>query len=124
MTLFWPYWGLLPALILSSAMYFNGFFMSHYLNQMTSSHRRATVLSFKGLSFNLAYGLAGILYSLLLAFMRQQPATNPALVSGGELENLIFVKSFAVFPAAFLVALIPFVIYARRRMKSITSANP
>lgn len=120
MTFFWPYWGLLPALILISAMYFNGFFMSHYLNQMTSSHRRATVLSFKGLSFNLAYGLAGILYSLLLAFMRKQPATNPALLSGGDLENLIFVKSFAVFPVAFLVALIPFVIYARRRMKSIT----
>jgi MFS family permease len=120
MTFFWPYVGLLPAMILFSSMYFNGFFMSHYLNQMTASDRRATVLSFKGLSFNLAYGLAGIGYSLILTFLRQHPSINPQELSGSALENLVFVKSFIVFPASFALGIVFFVIYARRKMKTVS----
>ncbi len=50
-------WGgiaLLAPILLS--MRFLQFFLSHYLNELTDSAHRATVLSFKGLSMNLAYG--------------------------------------------------------------------
>ena len=69
-TMFLPVLGLIPMALLSSVMFFLGFFVSHYLNRITDSSRRATVLSFKGLSFNLAYGLIGLFYSLLLAMLR------------------------------------------------------
>jgi len=36
MSFFWPYAGLIPALITFSAMYFTGFFVSFYINQITS----------------------------------------------------------------------------------------
>lgn len=67
MALFIPYAGLIPAVLLVSVMYAANFMLSSYLNQITDSSQRATVLSFKGLSFNLAYGAIGILYALLLA---------------------------------------------------------
>jgi len=37
-------------------MRFLMFFMSHYLNEVTPSSHRATVLSFKGMTTNIAYG--------------------------------------------------------------------
>ena len=47
------------------------FFTSHYLNLITESHQRATVLSFKGMAFNLAYGLIGFLFALLITRLRE-----------------------------------------------------
>jgi Na+/proline symporter len=54
----WPIIGLLPVILIRIVIYLQNFFQSHYLNRITSSEQRATVLSFKGLSFNLAYGFA------------------------------------------------------------------
>ena len=55
--------GVLLVIILSLCMYFLGYFMSYYLNLEAKSEIRATLLSFKGLSFNLAYAFAGIIYA-------------------------------------------------------------
>ena len=42
------------------------FFISHYLNAaVTDSALRATVLSFRGLAYNLAYGGIGLLFAAL-----------------------------------------------------------
>jgi len=71
MSFFWPWTGLLPALVTFSAMYFNGFFVSFYVNRETASQQRATVLSFKGLSYNLSYGILGTGYALLLKTKKQ-----------------------------------------------------
>ena len=57
------YFGLALVVILSLCMYFLGYFMSYYLNREAKSDIRATLLSFKGLSFNLAYAFAGIIYA-------------------------------------------------------------
>ena len=43
-------------------------FPSHYLNAITDSEIRATVLSFKGIVFNLGYGMAGVLLVLSRLF--------------------------------------------------------
>jgi len=117
MTFFWPIIGLLPVILLRAAIYLQAFFQSHYLNRVTSSHQRATVLSFKGLLFNLAYGLIGVLYSLLLAQLRLQAGTGQPEISGAQLENLIFIKSIAWFPWYFLLTMLAMWLFARWRMK-------
>ena len=94
MSFFWPYAGVIPALITFSAMYFTGFFVSFYINQVTSSDQRATVLSFKGLSYNISYGGLGILYALLLKAKKQGVHSEHA-------ENAVFMDTFSWFPITF-----------------------
>ncbi len=118
LTFFWPIIGLIPLVLLSGVMYLQNFFQSHYLNRMTRSHQRATVLSFKGLSFNLAYGMIGVLYSILLAHLRSTVGTARPDVTGAQLENLVFIKSIAWFPGYFLLTMLAVVIFARRRLKN------
>jgi MFS family permease len=117
MTLFVPVAGLVPVIILSTVMYLAGFFISHYLNAITDSSQRATVLSFKGLSFNLAYGLIGIAYSSLLAYLRSDIHRNQPGLANDVLENLVFKASIGWFPWYFLLAMIPLVVFAHRRLR-------
>lgn len=118
MTFFWPIIGLFPVILLVGVIYLQNFFQSHYLNRITSSHQRATVLSFKGLSFNFAYGVIGVLYSLLLARLRLQVgAAQPDVVSS-QLENLVFIKSIAWFPGYFLLTMLAVLVFARWRLKN------
>jgi len=118
MTFFWPIIGLLPVIILSAVIYLQNFFQSHYLNRITPSHQRATVLSFKGLSFNLAYGMIGVLYSMLLAHLRSTLGTAHPDMTGAQLENLVFIKSTAWFPGYFLLTMLAALIFARWRLKN------
>lgn len=67
-------WSLLPAMLLMTTLGFLGFTMSRALNRATDSARRATVLSVKGLAFNLAYGSFSLGFSLLLASFPEEPA--------------------------------------------------
>ena len=117
LTFFLPIIGLLPVALLSSAMYMGRFFQSHYLNRITSSHQRATVLSFKGLSFNLAYGLIGVLYSFLLAYLRPQVALTHPDLNRINLENLVFMKSMGWFPWYFILTIMGLLVFARRYLR-------
>jgi MFS family permease len=118
MTFFWPIIGLLPVIFLRGVIYLQTFFQSQYLNRVTSSHQRATVLSFKGLLFNLAYGLIGVLYSLLMAQLRAQAVTAQPEIAGAQLENLIFIKSIVWFPWYFLVTMLAMWLFFRWRLKN------
>jgi len=118
MTLFIPVLGIIPVVILSAVMYFTGFFVSHYLNAVTRSSQRATVLSFKGLAFNLAYGLIGIAYSLLLAFLRSDIQLAQSGLSSDMLENMVFIKSISWFPWYFLPAMTLLLVFAHRRLRN------
>jgi MFS family permease len=95
MSFFWPYAGLMPALITFGSMYFTGFFVSYYINQVTSSDQRATVLSFKGLSYNISYGGLGVLYALLLKIKKQG-------IDSENVENAVFIETFSWFPITFI----------------------
>ncbi len=103
MNVFWPWLGMIPALITYSAMYFNNFFVSFYINRETPSAQRATVLSFKGLSYNLAYGVYGMIYALILKLQRQ--GLDPDL-AGPAMDNLAFKESFFIFPTLFMIGFI------------------
>ena len=117
MSCFWPIVGLLPVVSLMVVMYLNNFFMSHYLNRLAGSELRATILSFKGLSFNLAYGMIGIFYSLLLAFLRDSArAARPGL-EAQHLENMVFRTSIDFFPWYFVVTLAALLVFARWRLR-------
>jgi MFS family permease len=118
MTLFTPLYGLIPVVILYSGSYMIGFFVSHYLNHITESSKRATVLSFKGLFMNLSYGMFGLLYSLLIAMLRpglseKQPDLVPQL-----LENLVFIQSFQWFPWTFVLGLVIYLAFAKFKLGS------
>lgn len=119
-TFVWPYAGLVPVVIMVAAMYMSSFFLSHYLNHITSSHQRATVLSFKGMSYNLAYGLIGILYSLLLSVLRPGVVQNHPGLAAGELEDLLFVESLQWFPVYYLVILCAFMLFAGIRLRKVS----
>jgi hypothetical protein len=117
MTFFLPVTGLLPVALLSAVMYLDRFFQSHYLNRITASHQRATVLSFRGLSFNLAYGLIGVLYSILLAFLRPQVSARIPSLDRTNLENTVFIESMGWFPWYFLLTLAAMLAVARLQLK-------
>lgn len=91
----WTHWGAWVVVPLGTAMSSLQFFTSNYLNQWTESHVRATVLSFRGVAFNLGYAAAGILFAQLTAHLR---CTHP-----GADENTIFGLSLPWLPSAFLV---------------------
>ena len=99
MTFFWPYWGLIPLFTLAVVMQFVSMAVSYYLNRVTPSHQRATVLSFKGLSFNLAYGLIGVMYSLLLAHLRGKAES---LGQAADEAGNLFIESVGWFPWYYL----------------------
>lgn len=97
-----PVLGLLPVVLLFSVMIMMNLMVSHYLNAVTESHQRATVLSFKGLSYHLAYGVIGILYSLLVSVLGHGggDAGHGSIPVG---QDWPFLRSLLWFPLYFLV---------------------
>lgn len=102
MARFFPVWSALAMIPVYAGIFLNGFFVSHYLNQITDSEHRATVLSFKGLSFNLAYGAIGYVYAVAISYLRRQPSFEA--LSGEALESSLFRTVFSWFPYYFLAA--------------------
>ncbi|MGJ8634276.1 MAG: MFS transporter [Luteolibacter sp.] len=92
------YWCLLPAMLLMMTLGFLSFTLSRALNREADSSQRATVLSVKGLAFNLAYGLFSLGFSMLLASFPEKP-------EGNQLENALVwqVPFFAVVTFALLI---------------------
>ncbi len=79
----WPVFGLLPAMLLMTTIGFLGFTVSRALHAEADSSRRATVLSVKGLAFNLGYGLFSFGFSRVLAGF-------PGQGSGAALRGALF----------------------------------
>jgi hypothetical protein len=93
----WPLFGLLPAMLLMTTLGYLGFTVSRALHGLADSGRRATVLSVKGLAFNLGYGLFSLGFSRLLAHFPDHPP-------GAALRAAFFWQ----VPAFALVALLLF----------------
>ncbi len=79
----WPLYGIVPAMFLMTFMGFLAFTVSRVLHQEADSSRRATVLSVKGLIFNLAYGLFSLGFAGLLTHFPDQP-------EGAALRSALF----------------------------------
>jgi len=101
---FIPYLGLIPIFMVSAGIMFTSFFTSHYLNKITDSHQRATVLSFKGLAFNLAYGMIGVAFAALIVELRNIKSAASPQAADLIIENQAFITATAWFiPYTFLV---------------------
>ena len=102
----WPFYGILPAMLLMTMMGYLGFTVSRALHAEADSAKRATVLSVKGLVFNLGYGLFSLGFSRLLA---QFPTEPP----GTALRGALFwqIPAFALV----VIALFAWTILLRRR---------
>jgi len=117
-SVFFPWVGLVPVLALTVALALVHFILSNYLNRITDSHQRATVLSFKGLAFNLAYGLGGMLFAILLAHLRSSFTAVHLDWYDSAIEASVFKSAVGWFPFYFLVLMIALVIFARCRMRN------
>jgi MFS family permease len=97
-TFFIPYLGVIPMAMIFVAIMMTSFFTSSYLNQITSSHHRATVLSFKGMAFNLAYGAIGIGFAQLMQTLRHNIQISSPDITETILENNAFKEAVSWFP--------------------------
>ncbi len=105
LTLFVPYVGIVPVVLIFIAMMMTSFFTSHYLNEIADSAHRATVLSFKGLAFNAAYGLIGLLYAGLMGYLRTSTGRAHPAWTTQMVENEAFKASIGWFPWYLALAL-------------------
>lgn len=81
----WPLWGVVFTVPLGMAMAAVTYLVSYYLNASVDSRQRATVLSFKGLAFNLGYGLVSLAFA---GALRAVHTDNPEETFGRTLPWL------------------------------------
>jgi succinate-acetate transporter protein len=104
-----PAWGLLFMVPLGFGFYLLNFVLSHHLNAVVESKRRATVLSFKGLATNLSYGVLGAAFAGLLAYKHDATTADPATEAFGA--------SLSWLAVYFLISLGFLYLFARKRLK-------
>jgi hypothetical protein len=96
-----PIYGLLWLVPLGVAMSLTQFYISHYLNKaVTDSGRRATVLSFRGLAFNLAYGGVGLLFAGLTHALAKNNTPDDVFVKALGWLPWYFMATVAVLAVA------------------------
>ncbi len=78
----WNYWGVIFMVPLGGAIMALGYIVSYYLNALVDSSHRATVLSFKGVAFNLGYGFISLVFALVLRAVRDGGSTQEAVSRG------------------------------------------
>ena len=95
-----PYFGVLFAIGAFAMMGMVQFQASYYLNREADSDIRATVLSFKGLALNVGLGVASLLYTALVAALREAQDSG---LSEAEINERVFVDALAAFPIYYVV---------------------
>jgi len=98
LTFFIPVFGMLPMALVFVSMMLTSFFTSHYLNQIAEPQQRATVLSYKGLAFNAAYGMIGIFYAGLITKLRTNVGDISPDLTTNMIEDEAFRQSITYFP--------------------------
>lgn len=94
-----PLWGVVLLLPMLTSMRFLQYFLSLYLNQVTPSGQRATVLSFKGASMNLSFGLLTQLFGIITA----QFLWSDQFASMPNPELAAFAHTLTWWPAYFAI---------------------
>lgn len=109
-----PYFGVLPVVILFTSFGWLEYLSSTTLNQLAASDQRATVLSVKSLAYNLGYAAASFGYARLVAWEQ----------SRHEDRDTAFLESLGWLPGYFTATLslfFLFVILTRRRIPPAAS---
>jgi MFS family permease len=95
------YWGVAFTIPLLVGMMALGFVLSTALNADVPAERRATILSFKGLAFNLGYGLVSVLFALALRVFGGQDNPDHAFAQALRVLPLWLVLTLVVLAFAF-----------------------
>ncbi|RBP45784.1 putative MFS family arabinose efflux permease [Roseimicrobium gellanilyticum] len=109
------WWGILAIAPLLLSMRFFQFFLSHYLNEVTSSERRATVLSFRGMTMNLAYGAVTLLFGWQTAFL------SGRLGVGSE-DSRVFAAALKWWPCWFAGTMVAYVLFRAWRLRKLEAS--
>jgi MFS family permease len=99
-----PYWGAGFVAVLMVGMVFINFFLSNYLNSIVEPGRRATVLSFRGLAINVAYGLATFSFGRLILVLENRVQGSHPEWSEMRVNNTALEQFFQWQPLYFLLA--------------------
>jgi MFS family permease len=106
-----PGWGgVVLILPLVMGMRFLHFFLSHYMNQVIDSERRATALSFRGLTLNLAYGVMTLLFAWQTHFITGRTGL-------GQDDVRVFAQALTWWPWWFLGTLVVAGVFLRMRRR-------
>jgi hypothetical protein len=102
----WSVWGFVFMFPLGAAIMALGYMVSYYLNALADSSHRATVLSFKGVAFNLGYGFISLVFAAVLRALRD----------GGDAQEAVG-RALAFLPAwvAFGAGLCALLFWKHRR---------
>ena len=102
-----PFWGILPAACLYFSMQLTAYFTSHYLNQAAPSRMRATLLSFRSLATNIAYGMVAFLYALLIWQLKSEQQVSKSNEVANRMEQqLVFIEALNWFAPYFLLSVL------------------
>jgi hypothetical protein len=101
-----PLYGVGFMLLMMAGFSLLGYLVSFYLNREADSHERATVLSFKGLAYNLGYGVLGLIYAGYCRFLATQTVDLDT--------DAVFAHALRGFPVWFGGTLLLLVIIALR----------
>lgn len=104
----WPYWGIGPAVMTMAVISWTNFLCSRELNRLADSSQRATILSVKGLIFNLGYGLASLSFAGAVAGFQK----------GGQSGNQAFHSTLLWQPAVLVFFLLAFILWSRKIKQS------
>ena len=99
-----PYFSVIFLIPLWLAMRFLHFFISNYLNRVTASENRATVLSFRSMAMNLAFGGVVFAYGLQTQFLRALPSNQTNTSEPEALEQSIFAQAISSWWIYFALA--------------------
>ncbi len=99
----WPYWGIIPAIMTMAVLSWTDFLCSRELNKLADSSQRATILSVKGLIFNLGYGLASLGFAGAVAGFQ----------NAGRSEDEAFQATLLWQPAVLALLIIVFALWSR-----------
>jgi MFS family permease len=115
----WP--GALFIVPLAVGFQLLGFFCSQYMNEATESSRRATVLSFKSLAGNLAYGAVGVGYALAFRI-----ASSEEGAPGSAMEETVLGTTLVWLPIVLVALNVPLWLWGRRlpRMNTRDPVRP
>ena len=102
-----PFLGILPAICLYFSMQMTAYFTSHYLNQAAPSRMRATLLSFRSLATNVAYGVVACLYALLIWQLKNAQQPFECKVANTRIQQqAVFVEALNWFAPYFLLSVL------------------